>query len=304
MIFDNPRAADVNMVQKEMDVLRRHDPIFDGKVAVITGGSSGIGKQVAKDLLVRGAHIVICSHMPAELEKAREELEQAESQIDAYVCDVRSTDQINQLAEYVLQRHGRIDLLVNNAGYAVYRPFEENSVDEVLDLLDVNLAGAIRCAKSFLPSMIAHRSGRIVNISSIGGETIITPNATYCAAKHGMVAWTKAIRYELAHFNIAVNVVCPGHTKTNFHDHPTFLRRDVYRKKSVRSLTVEIVSDAILDAIHKDRVVTYLPWWQGFVVWALNALPFAAMPIWDRIVRRRIVQLYDQIDRERERGRH
>lgn len=275
------------------------DSIFAGKVVMITGGSKGIGKQVAKDLLSRGAQVIICSHHPSNLEQARAELARVGHQIDACVCDVRYTDQVNKLAEYVLRQYGHVDILINNAGYAVYRPFEESSLDQVLDLLDVNLAGAMRCTKAFLPGMIARRSGRIVNVSSIGGETIITPNAVYCAAKHGMVAWTKALRYELAYYNIAVNVVCPGHTKTNFHDHPTFRRRDAYRRKRARSLTVKAVSDRTLDAIRKDRIVTYIPWWQGFIVWVLNALPFMTVPIWDRIMQRRIAQLYEQIEIEK-----
>jgi len=274
--------------------------VFAGKVVVVTGGSSGIGKQVAKDLLSLGGRVIICSRQPSKLEQARTELTRVGHQIDARVCDVRYTEDVNRLAEYVLRQYGQVDILVNNAGYAVYRPFEESSVEEVLDLLDVNLAGAMRCVKAFLPDMMAHRSGRIVNVSSIGGETIITPNAVYCAAKHGMVAWTKAIRYELAHYNIAVNVICPGYTRTSFHNHPSFRRRDVYRKKGARSLTVETVSGKILDAIRKDRVVTYIPAWQRLVVWALNALPFVTVPIWDRVMQQRIAQLYEQIELEPE----
>jgi hypothetical protein len=272
---------------------------FAGKVVVVTGGTRGIGKQLAKDLLGLGAQVIICSSQPLNVEQAHAELKQIASRIDALVCDVRDTEQVNRLANHVLTRYGCIDILINNAGYAVYRPFEESSIEEVLDLVDVNLSGAMRCTKAFLPSMIARRSGRIVNISSIAGETIITPNATYCAAKHGMVSWTRAIQYELAHFNIGVNVVCVGHTKTSFHDHPTFRRRDVYRKKGARLLTVEAVSAKIIDAIRKNRVVTYVPWWQRLVVWALNALPFVTMPIWDRVMQKRIAQLYEQIEIEK-----
>jgi short-subunit dehydrogenase len=277
----------------------KQDQSFADKIVLVTGGSSGIGKQVAKDLLSGGADVIICSNDSKNLHEAHSQLLLVSPRIDAFVCDVRNTDQVLHLAHYVLERYGKIDILMNNAGYAVYRPFEESSIEEILDIVDVNLFGAMRCTKVFLPSMIARRSGRIVNISSIAGETIITPNATYCAAKHGMVSWTRAIQYELAHFNIGVNVVCVGHTKTSFHDHPTFRRRDVYRKKGARLLTVEAVSAKILDAIRKDRVVTYVPWWQGLVVWALNALPFVTMPIWDRVMQKRIAQLYEQIETEK-----
>jgi short-subunit dehydrogenase len=286
-------------------IVRAGDFVFENKVVVVTGGSSGIGKQLAEDLLVLGARVVICSHEPLPLEKARVELAEF-GQVDAFVCDVRDALQVNRLADYVLKKHGHTDILVNNAGYAVFRPFEESSVDEVLDLLDVNLAGAMRCTKAFLPDMIGLGCGRIVNISSIGGATIITPNAVYCAAKQGMIAWSRAIRYELAHFNISVNVVCPDHVKTNFQNHPSFQRREIYRAKDParklgrHSLTVEQVSESILDAIRRDRVVTYVPHWQGLVVWALNGLPVFTRPIWDRIMRKRIVQLYEQIKVEKQ----
>ena len=278
----------------------KQDQSFADKIVLVTGGSNGIGKQVAKDLLSCGAYVIICSNETENLHETHYKLRLVSPRIDACVCDVRNTDQVLHLAHYVLERYGKIDILINNAGYAVYRPFEESSLEEILDIVDVNLSGAMRCTKVFLPSMIARRSGRIVNISSIGGEIIITPNATYCAAKHGMVAWTKAMRYELVHFNIAVNVVCPDHVKTNFQGHPTFRRREVYRKEGVRSLTVKAVSRAVLDAIRHDRVVTYVPAWTGLVVWVLNALPFIVGPVWDRLMQKRIVQLYKQIEIERQ----
>lgn len=275
------------------------DPVFSGKVILVTGGTSGIGKQVAIDLSRLGATVTVCGQQQASVEQSRLEFLQSGLPIDAQVCDIRVMAQVKQIVEYVAQQHGPVDVLVNNAGYAVYRPFEESSTDEILDLLDVNLAGAMRCAKALLPAMIARRSGRIVNIASIGGETIITPNAVYCAAKHGMVAWTKAIRYELTPFQVKVNVVCPGHTKTNFHDHPTFGRRNLYRRKSQKSMTVERVSAAVLRAIRQDRLVSFVPWWQGWIAWALNALPMLTMPAWDWLAGRRIAQLYQQIEREK-----
>lgn len=286
-------------MNSSIDYTDKQDQSFASKIVLVTGGSNGIGKQVAKDLLSRGAYVIICSNESKNLHEAHSQLRSVSPRIDACVCDVRNTDQLLRVAHYVLERYGKIDILINNAGYAVYRPFEESSIEEILDIVDVNLSGAMRCTKVFLPSMIARRSGRIVNISSIGGEIIITPNATYCAAKHGMVAWTKAIRYELAHYNISVNVVCPSHTKTNFHSHHTFRRRDVYRKKGSSSLKVEAVSNKILNAIERDRVVTYVPCWQGVIVWALKALPLIINPVWDRIMQKRIAQLYEQIGTEK-----
>jgi short-subunit dehydrogenase len=274
------------------------DPFFAGRTIVVTGGSSGIGRQVASDACACGATVVITSHDEQRLRQTEAELRAAGLHIHAFCCDVRDARQVAGLVAYVEQTCGHLDILINNAGYAVYRPFEESTVDEILDILDVNLAGAMRCAKAFLPGMTSRRSGRIVNVASIGGELIITPNATYCAAKHGMVAWSKAIRYELEPFGVSVNVVCPGHTKTHFHDHPTFRRRDASRHPKRRSLSAAAVSAAILDGIRRDRVVTYVPRWHALVVWALNVFPFLSSPLWNRVSRRRIDQLYARIRAE------
>jgi short-subunit dehydrogenase len=276
---------------------------FRDQVVIVTGGSSGIGKQVALDLLAAGAIVTVTGHDEGRLTEARAELASSFPQVEAAVCDVRSASAVVRTVDGVLARRGRVDALINNAGYAVYRPFEESSVDEVVDLVDVNLSGAMRMTKAVLPGMIARRAGRIVNISSIGGEAIITPNAVYCAAKHGMVAWTKALRHELAPFGVRASVVCPGHTLTHFHDDPTFRRRDPYRGKPSRSMSADRVSRAILDAMRRDRVVTYVPAWLGLMTWTLNALPFVTRPVWDRIASRRINQLYEQIDAERAHGR-
>jgi NAD(P)-dependent dehydrogenase (short-subunit alcohol dehydrogenase family) len=128
------------------------EPMFANKVVVVTGGSSGIGKQVARDLLSRGSRVIICSNVPETLAQAQCQLRLASPEIDARVCDVRDTEQVRRLANHVLARYGQIDILINNAGYAVYRPFEESSLEEVLDML-MSICVA-RCAvpKPFCPA--------------------------------------------------------------------------------------------------------------------------------------------------------
>jgi short-subunit dehydrogenase len=262
-----------------------------GKVAIVTGGTSGIGEQVAKDLEGHGARTIACGLSAVAFPNNR---------IDVQVCDVRSNDQVARFVEYVLARYGTVDILINCAGFAVYRPFEESPASEVLDILDVNLGGAFRSVKAVLPTMIARRQGAIVNVASIGGELIVTPNAAYCAAKHGLVAWSKAMRYELARFNISVMAVCPDHVPTHFQDHSTFRRRDKYRKPKQASLTVERVSAAILSAIERKRTLTYVPRWLGLVVWGLSVFPRLMEPFWNRMISRRMDQVYAEIAAEQD----
>ena len=167
------------------------------KIILITGGSSGIGKKLAHDLLRRGETVVIISHDQSRLATAERELRAVSPRVRAIPCDIRNTEDVQRAVAQILEEFGRLDVLVNNAGYAVYRAFEESSIDEVLDIVDVNLLGVIRCTKAVIPSMKARGIGQIVNISSIGGTMIITPNSSYCASKHGVVALSEALRYEL-----------------------------------------------------------------------------------------------------------
>lgn len=272
------------------------DRAFFDKAVVITGGTSGIGEQLARDLLSLGARVTVCSDDAASVSALAGRI-QSGGQLTAEVCDVRSTDHVMRFARDAERRYGRVDLLINNAGYAVYRAFEESPVGEVLDIIDVNLGGAMRCTKAFLPGMIANRQGGILNISSVAGYLPITPNAAYCGAKHALVGWTKALSYEVARFDIWVGVLCPDHVQTGFQNHATFQRRARYRARA-ESLTVAAVSEAALDAIRRRRTVTFVPRRLAAVVWAMRLLPIASEPLWKRMMLRRVEQLYDEIARE------
>lgn len=267
-------------------------------IVVVTGASSGIGRSIAEICLEQGATVYLSSDDARRLESTWSELRSKFHSVHREVCDVRRDHAVELLVNRVLAASGRIDILVNNAGYATYRPFEESSIHELLDLLDVNLAGALRCTRAVLPSMIHRGTGCIVNVASIGGEVIITPNAAYCAAKHGLVAWSHAIRYELMRYGIAVSVVCPGYTRTAFHDHPTFSRRAMSRSPMREPLSPRRVADGVRRAIRTRQRTVYVPWWHRHFVWFMRAAPLFANVVWDRIALRRIDRLYAAIERE------
>ncbi len=130
--------------------------------------------------------------------------------VDGYVCDIGVRSSVTDTCARISAAHGTPDILINNAGYAIYRTFEQEEADEVERLLDVNLGGAVRVTKSFLDGMVKRRSGHIVNVASIAAALPLTPCALYGAAKHGMLGWSRCIAPELARFNIDVSVVLPG----------------------------------------------------------------------------------------------
>ena len=148
----------------------------------------------------------------------------------------------------------------------------------------------MRCTRAFLPQMIARRSGAVVNMASIAGRLILTPNGTYTAAKHGLVAWSETLRYELMRFGLQVNVICPGRVETAFFDHPTFKAR-AHRPESRLTITLDDVADATIGAIERNRAITYVPRSLGLVVWLMNALPFITRPLSARLQVNRVASM-------------
>ena len=266
------------------------------KLILITGGSSGIGKHLAADMLRSGATVIVVGERADRLDKAIEELSAISPKVFGQRCDVGTCDDILRMRDQVLQTHGCPDVLINNAGFATYRTFEETEPKEIERLVSVNLLGAMRCTQAFLPQMIARGSGAIVNMASIAGRLIITPNATYGAAKHALVAWSEALRYELARFNIQVNVICPGRVETPFFDHETFQNR-VPRAETRFTITLEDISRATRRAIANNQFMTYVPRTLGFLVWLTNAVPFLVKPIYGRLIRARIKSIYNKTTR-------
>ncbi len=239
---------------------------------LITGGSSGIGKHLAATYLQRGDRVIIVADKAAKLAEATKELTRISRHIASVTCDVSDSAAVRAMVESVLRDYQCPDVLVNNAGFAVYRSFDQSPIEEIEKLISVNLLGALRCIHGFLPAMMQRRSGHIVNIASIAGLMPITPCATYGAAKHGLVGISETLRFELHDFDVKVHLVCPGRVKTSFFDHQTFQKRP-RRPETEKTVPIEKVSQAIIDAVEKDRFLTVIPKTLGWSVWVRNLYP-------------------------------
>ncbi len=266
---------------------------FSGKHVFITGGSSGIGRRLAADLLERGAHVSIASDRADRLEQARRELAAIAPRVEAFACDIAELAQIKRAAAAYLDRFGAPDILVNNAGYAVYRTIEEMESEEIDRLLRVNLNGACLVTREFLPSMIAAGRGNVVLIASIAGRVTMTPCGPYSVAKHGLVAFGEILRAELDRFRVNVHVVCPGRVETDFFSHESFRSR-APRRETEWTIPIERVSEAVIDAIGRNRFLTYVPGSYGPLVWLTRALPFISQPLIRRIMRARVASVHAQ----------
>lgn len=171
-----------------------------GASAVVTGATRGIGLAIANALRAEGAHVVGCALHPAP---------------DVLVCDVRRAEDVAQFALAVRERIGIPDILVNNAGTVVRAPLVSLSEEAWDEVVDGNLKGTFLMTRAFVGDMQARGSGRIVNVASISGRQGTAGLAAYCAAKHGVVGFTRALAEELRSHRIAVNAVCPGSVDTD-----------------------------------------------------------------------------------------
>jgi 3-oxoacyl-[acyl-carrier protein] reductase len=185
-----------------------------GKVAVVTGASRGIGRTVAATLASRGAHVVAAARGDNAAATVAE-IQAAGKQAEGASLEVTDTGSIDALMTDVLQRHGRIDILVNNAGITRDQLMLRMKRDDWDQVIATNLSSAFATTQAVLKAMLKQRSGRIINISSVVGQTGNAGQANYAASKAGLIGFSKALARELASRNITVNVVAPGLIETD-----------------------------------------------------------------------------------------
>lgn len=266
---------------------------FAGKLIVITGGTSGIGLALAKRFSELAARTIVLADKPESVSAAVAELGAGGGTVEGYVCDVGSPEAVTQTCAQISAKHGTPDILINNAGFAIYRTFEQEDPAELERLMSVNFAGPIRVTKAFVGGMIQRGTGQIVNIASIAGSLPLTPCAVYSAAKHGMMGWSRCLSLEVARFGLDVIVVCPGRVETGFFDHETFQKRP-HRRETEITVPMETVVKETLEAIRRRQALRFVPHFYGLMSWAYNALgPLARAPF-DKIIQSRINDLYDK----------
>ncbi len=186
------------------------------KIAVVTGGTKGIGHAVAESLLRAGATVFICARDKSELKLALEKLS-ALGKIDGEICDVRSETQVEAMFRECLRVFGAVDILINNAGIGIIgKTVEEMSAEEFEQTLQTNLFGVFYTCHHAIPLIKKRGGGYIINISSLAGQNAHPRMAAYNASKFGLNGFTEAMMQEVRADNIKVSLICPGSVNTNF----------------------------------------------------------------------------------------
>lgn len=225
-----------------------------GKTVVITGASSGIGRAAALEFARRKANLVIAARRGEALEDVARQCRERGVQCTTIVADVSTPTDCKRLIDSA----GRVDVLVNNAGFAVFEAIENADPDDLESMMRTNYLGAAWCTQAVLPQMLERRDGTIVNVASIAGIMGYARMGGYCATKFAMIGFSEALRDEVIGRGVRVAVVCPGTTETNFF--ATAERGKMPgASRLILSIKPERVAKAICDAAQDGRYRRILP---------------------------------------------
>ncbi len=243
---------------------------FKDQVVLITGVSSGIGQRLAIDLAARGATVVGCGRSQERLQETLLEMRRTSPSSTVVVCDVSDHGQVKEMVRRVLSEFGKIDILINNAGFGLYQSFVDIPLESVEGMVHTNFFGAVYCTKAVLPSMLEKRSGYIVNISSVAGM-IGTPNmASYCATKFALIGLSESLYHELRPRGIHVSVICPGPVRTKMR---LLFDRMAPGAPGFLVLKPEEVSRAVIRSIQKEKFRVVIPFWLALACFIKGFMP-------------------------------
>lgn len=251
---------------------------YRDKVALITGGSRGLGLEIARQICSRGGKVALIARDSDELSRAKTNLDRFATEVLTIQCDLLETAQIQSAVQQTLQHFGKINILINNAGSIEIGPVEHMQLKDFDRAMRLHFWAPFILYLLIAPHMRAH-GGRIVNISSIGGRIAVPHMAAYSASKFGLTGFSDAIRAELARDNIFVTTVTPGMMRTGSQVHAKFKGDhsaeykwfDWSRKIPFTSISVERAARKILSACRRGKPNLVMPWSAYFII-AANAL--------------------------------
>jgi len=188
---------------------------LENKVALITGGGRGIGRSIALAFAREGANCVVAARTLPQVELVAEEIASLGRESLALQCDVSKRESVTKMVNAAIERFGRIDILINNAGIAKSQPLTKMTDDFWQEIIAVNLTGTYLCTQAVIGGMIKRESGRVINIASITAKQGMPYISAYTASKHGVLGFTKSIAMEVASKGITVNAICPSYVETD-----------------------------------------------------------------------------------------
>lgn len=222
----------------------------DKKGIWITGASSGIGRDSAKEFARIGCKVFVSARRSTELERLNKELQKEKLSVEVFPCNVASSANVDQTVKKITSEN-KIDCLINNAGITSFKPAEENSINEIDDVINTNLLGAIYAIKNILPHLIENGGGTIINVNSIITQKFFTNSSAYAASKMGLLGYSRVLREEVRKYNIRVIDIIPGTTET------PMWSAEIRKENSERMMSSEDIARVIVWAyLQKNNIVS------------------------------------------------
>jgi ketoreductase len=212
---------------------------FTGKIALVTGGGTGIGKAIGDALAKNGARVAIASRNPAHLKVAAA----TSGSVLPLEMDIKNKEQVQKGIAKIVEKWGTIDILVNNAGISGLTRIDDADDSRWRDIVETNLVGTYLVTKEVLRSMKNNANGRIVNVSSVLGKFGVPGYSAYCATKHGMIGFTRALALEVVGRGITVNAICPGWVETEM------ARQGIEESAALERITPEEFKKRAVEAV-------------------------------------------------------
>jgi NAD(P)-dependent dehydrogenase (short-subunit alcohol dehydrogenase family) len=239
---------------------------LSGKVAIVTGGGSGIGEGLCRELARRGARVVVADINADEAGRVATAITGLGGMATASTVDVAVEEEVTRLVEQTATQYGHLDYLFNNAGTAIGGDARDLSLDDWRRVLDVDLYGVLYGVRAAYPIMVGQGFGHIVNTSSSAAFFATPGNAPYCTAKYAVVGLSLSLRLEGADLGVKVSAVCPGYVRTSIYQNTVLagLPREQAARKPVKMIEAAEAAVMILDGVARNRALILFP---GYVRW-------------------------------------
>ena len=258
----------------------------NSKVVLITGASSGIGAACARLLGAREFEVILGARRQEKLQVLADEIKAAGGRALPLQADITRLEDIRNLVAETLARHGRIDILINNAGFGRMNWLENLDPSQDIERqIQTNLIGLIWLTREVIPQMIQRRSGHVINVASAASFVATPTYSIYAASKFGVRGFTDALRNEVSMFGVHVSGLYPGTVETEFQEQVGYQRRTGYQMPSSLVLEAEDVAQAVWKIIQKPRRTVIMPGSLRWLIWLNTLLP----GISDRLIVRRFV---------------
>ncbi len=263
---------------------------FAGKVALVTGAASGIGRGICEVLCEQGA-IVYAADIRDEALQALVEAAGDPGRIRGATLDVTKEEDFSRVIGDVIEQHGRLDLMFNNAGIGVVGDFRRIELDDIRHSVDVNLWGVVHGTRAAYPVMVAQGHGHIVNVASSAGVMPVPMQTTYAMTKHAVVGLSRSLRAEAAVYGVNVSAVLPGLVRTGFFDSATVVGDYDYKREMeelpIRALAPRRAGELVLAGVRANRELIVFPSSNRLILWLFRHFPGLMTPLLAKATLRR-----------------